>query len=124
MYHEIIVLCMVLIIVYIIIYPRKVYENFYDIVPYNINWDIYKCLKGDCVIKKSYDCYKYCANIADSIAKQHCEMECLNIGDEMFDFLKYQNYNWPLNDSNKYFKNYSILNDNGDFVNVYKNIVN
>ena len=122
MYNKILILCLILIIY--IIFFNKSYEHFYDIVPYNIIWDINKCLVGDCVINKSYKCYKYCANIQDSAAKQHCDIECLNIGDEMFDYLKYQNYNWPLNDSNKYFKNYSILNNTGDYVNVDKHIVN
>lgn len=100
-----------LIIIFFIIYLSfPTYEHYYDTVPYNIQWDLDKCLTGSCVIKKSYDCYKYCDNIADSSSSQHCQMNCLDIGDEMFDNLKWQNYNWPLDYSNKYFKKYSLLN--------------
>jgi hypothetical protein len=112
-----IILIIILIIVYVVFFKQR-YEHFYDIIPYNIVWGIDKCLEGNCVIKKSYDCYKYCQTIQDDIAKQKCEVECLNIGDEMFDYLKYQNYNWPLKSTNIHFRNYSLLNDTNDYVNI------
>ncbi len=87
------------------------YEPFYNIVPYKFRWDIDKCLTGQCAIDKAYEYYKYCDNIKDTIAKEDCRVEALNISDEMFDYLKYQNYNWPLEDSNKYIQKYSLLND-------------
>ena len=117
MYIKIIAIIVLLIMMYLIFF-KKSYETFYNITPYNLHWDIYKCLEGDCVVKESYKCYEYCRNIAEDGARQQCEIECLDIGDEVYDFLKYQNYNWPLLKANKYFKNYSILNDTNDYVNV------
>lgn len=107
-------------LIIILFYTSNKYEHFYEFIPYNITWSLDKCLTGDCVIKKSYDCYKYCKNINPNLkgAQQQCEMDCLDNGDEMFDYLKYQNYNWPLQDSNKYFKRYTILNDTDDYVNL------
>ncbi len=110
MYIQLLVLLSILI--FLFINNKKSYEPFYNIVPYKFRWDIDKCLTGKCAINKAYDYYKYCNNIQDPIAQEDCQVEALNISDEMFDYLKYQNYNWPLEDSNIHFKKYSLLNDN------------
>lgn len=127
----IILLCILL----ILLYKNNQVEPYYNITPYNLHWDIYKCLDGGCVIKKSYDCYEYCKYIVESGARQQCEVGCLDVGDEMFDFLKYQNYNWPLDNSNRYMGNYrndknyirgDHLNNeyiNNDYVNTDNNSV-
>ena len=109
MYILLFILCIIIILLFV---NNNRYEHFYNIVPYKFRLDIAKCLTGPCAINKAYDYYKYCDNIKDTIAQQDCQIEALNISDEMFDYLKYQNYNWPLNDSNKYFKQFSLLNDN------------
>jgi hypothetical protein len=114
MYIQII---LIIVIIYLLFFKDKK-ESFYDVTPYNIVWDIDKCLTGSCVMDKSYKCYKYCDYIQDTPAKEHCQIECLNIGDEMFDYLKYQNYNFPLEKVNKFFKKYTILNDTNDYVNM------
>lgn len=111
-------LILLIIIIIVIYYFNNNYEHFYDLTPYQINWDINKCLTGDCVIKKSYGCYKYCGFIDNDRDRHMCEIDCLDTGDEMMDNLKWQNYNWPLDDSNKYFKRYTILNNTNDYVNV------
>lgn len=70
-------------------------EHYQNIVPYSYNWNIFKCLDRYCVIKKSYDCYKYCQTLDDVIGgDQQCQLQCLDLGDEMFDYIKYQNYTW------------------------------
>lgn len=120
MYRIIILLLILLIGMYILSDNR---EHYYDITPYNLHWNVFKCLNGTCAIKKSYDCFKYCDYIKESGAMQQCKVSCLNVGDEMFDYLKYQNYNWPVDDSNRFMGNYTVLNNTGDYVNVDENIV-
>jgi hypothetical protein len=113
------VLIILLLLIYFV-FNTPIYESFHDVIPYNIVWDIDKCFDGKCVMDKSYKCYKYCDNVQASEAKQKCQLECLNIGDEMFDNLKYQNYTWPLNKTNILFNKYTILNNTGDYVNISK----
>jgi hypothetical protein len=117
MYLIIILLC-ILLIFYLC--DNKI-EPYYNITPYNLHWNVYKCLTDTCVRDKSYKCYEYCKYIKESGAHQQCEVECLDIGDEVMDFLKYQNYNWPMDPSNAYMKNYTVLNDTDDYVNVDTN---
>ena len=108
-------LVLVLAVLVVVCSGGVVKEHYYDVTPYDYNWRVDTCLDGKCVIKRSYECYQYCDNIADYIASEKCRVDCLDTGDEMFDHLKWQNYNWPLEESNVYFQKYSILNGDADY---------
>ena len=88
-------------------YPK--YENYYDITPYNVHWAIFKCLDGDCVKKKSYECYNWCNNWPEAGASENCKMRCMDYADQMFDSLKTQNYTWI--NLLPEFSKYTLLNE-------------
>ena len=89
-------------------------EHFYDMAPYELHWDTFKCLDGDCVKKASYECYKWCDNWDEPGGSENCKMRCADYGDEMFDSLKFQNYTFggilPK------FDKVTLLKDRNDYV--------
>ncbi len=81
-------------------------EPYYDIAPYSLHWNMFKCAKPECVVRESYDCYKWCNDWETSKSRtgeeagtfgaaENCRMRCLDYADEMFDSLKYQKYTLP-----------------------------
>ncbi len=69
-------------------------EPYYDITPYNMHWDIFKCLDANCIKDASYKCYRWCDMVREEGAATNCKTRCLDYADEMFDSLKLQNYTW------------------------------
>ena len=137
-----ILIIIILIILTLTYNSQKQIENYYNIVPYLYHNNIYKCLDRKCTIDNSYKCYKYCSNIKDDAsspqsytniaegqpfvykpsstlssgkdgARKQCELECFNVGDETFDSIKYQNYNWA--NELPYAYNFRLFNED-DYV--------
>ena len=67
-------------------------ESFYDIAPYDLHWNIFKCLDPECVKKTSYECYKWCDNWEENAAAENCRVKCSDYADEQFDSLKFNDY--------------------------------
>ncbi len=68
-------------------------EHFYDNIPYKYQWNVSKCLSAGCVKRTSYNCYRGC-NALGMDTEEGCQAKCLDIGDMVFDSIKYQNYTW------------------------------
>ena len=69
-------------------------EPFYDITPYELHWDTFKCLDSECVKKNSYECYKWCDHWPEFGGAENCRLRCSDYADEMMDSIKFQNYTW------------------------------
>jgi len=82
-------------------------EHYWDIAPYDLYWDIYKCFDEKCIRQKSYDCYLWCNNIREAGAKGQCQINCADAGDIQYQNLKlgYHDFNYLLPN----FYNYSLL---------------
>lgn len=73
---------------------QEMVEGYYDITPYEAHWDIFKCYDPKCIKDKSYKCYKWCSNIANSGASQNCQTRCSDYADMQFHYLKFNDYTW------------------------------
>ena len=85
------------------------YEHYWNIAPYELYWNIFKCYSSDCVKDKSYKCYEWCNDLEEESAAEACRINCENYGDEQFHHLKVQNYLWDY--LLPRFKKYSLLNE-------------
>lgn len=83
---------LIIIILFILFYNHNQVEHYWDIAPYDLHWDIFKCTDSNCARKKSYDCYEWCNNIADEKAKDNCQMRCSDYADQQYTSLKLNNY--------------------------------
>lgn len=109
------IILIIIVILLIIIYKwNNRMEHFYDVVPYEAHWNIFKCNTQDCIRNRGYECYKWCNNISQQGALENCKMRCADYSDQQFDYLKFQNYTW--NGINRHFDEYSALNNDNDFV--------
>ncbi len=88
-------------------------EHYADIAPYQLHWDIFKCLTMDCVKKKGLACYKWCSQWGEPGAAQNCRMSCFDNSDIQSDNLKWNTYFW--NRNLPHFQGYSSLLDNSDW---------
>ena len=86
------IVIIIILIVIVVMWMSRV-EHYYNITPYKLHWDMYKCLSYDCITKRSHKCYEYCQNLKERERKL-CEIECLNEGDRLFDSIKWQDYTW------------------------------
>jgi hypothetical protein len=105
-----------LIIILIIgFYITNIYrlEPYYDITPYNLNWNIFSCLDRDCAIKAGYECYKWCDSWTEDGGKENCRLRCLDNTDLMLEQLKVIGYQF--NKALPRFKKYSLLTNNDYF---------
>lgn len=109
----VIYLIIISLILTVIFWPER-REHFWDLAPYNLHWDIFKCLDGDCVRKKSYECNQWCDNWDEPGGSTNCKMRCLDYADQMYDSLKFQDHTW--NYLLPRFDKVSILEDRGDYV--------
>lgn len=103
-----------IIIIFILLnLPKQ--EHFWDMAPYKLHWDTFKCLDSNCARKKSYDCYKWCLNIPEGAAKDNCQMRCSDYADQQYTSLKFNNYTF--NALLPRFKHVALWNDkHGDTV--------
>lgn len=98
-----------MIIVKLMSHVGKKVEGYWDITPYNKHWDIFSCYDGKCIKNKSYECYKWCDYIAEPGARENCRMRCMDYADQMYDQLKYSNYQF--NRLLPKIGDYSLLNE-------------
>lgn len=70
------------------------YENYYDLVPYDYHWAIFKCYTMDCVKNKSWDCYKFCRQLGEPGATKKCRTRCLDYADIQAEQLRLNDYNF------------------------------
>lgn len=110
----IVIIIMSIVVILILLKQTSQKEHYYDLTPYNLHWDIFKCLDADCVIKKSYICYKWCDNWDEPGGSENCRTRCADYADEMFDSLKFQDYTFSY--LLPRFKKVSILTDRDDIV--------
>ncbi len=100
------------------IQPPPILEGFYDLVPYDLNWDMFKCLDPWCIKNKSYTCYNYCDNIKELGAQENCRMRCLDYADQTFDSLKFQNYTFN-SALTRFYDKKNLDGLDSDFINYY-----
>ena len=102
-----IIICLGL-IWFLFLYKHQNIEPFWDLVPYNLHWDIFSCYTEDCLKKKSYDCYKYCAKLDELGGKQNCMMRCEDYTDQKYEQIRLQDRLWNFRLGN--LKKYSLIN--------------
>ena len=89
-----IIIYIILIIIILFIYnqSQQNLEHYWDVAPYDLHWDIFKCNDSNCARKTSYDCYKWCENIGEYAARANCQQRCSDYADQQFTSLKLNNY--------------------------------
>lgn len=65
-------------------------ENYYDMTPYDLHWNIFKCYTPQCVKDEARKCYNWCDG--RTYSKQHCRIRCLDYADQYIEQLKFNNY--------------------------------
>lgn len=103
------VIMVAIIIIYFLYEKKQNVEHYYDLVPYDYVWDIYKCYNGNCIRKKGKNCYDWCKNWPEPGGKGNCRLVCLDDSDIMYQYLKFNDYNF--NKMFPRFKEFSLLND-------------
>nr|QBK89399.1 MAG: hypothetical protein LCMiAC02_04940 [Mimivirus LCMiAC02] len=88
-----IVIIIILILILFSVFNKKI-EPFWDITPHKYRWNIFKCLTSECVMDKSYECYKWCDNWPEPGGSNKCRRKCFDYADLQSDNLKYNNYFW------------------------------
>jgi hypothetical protein len=106
----------VILIIIIFLYSKntnKIVEGYYDLVPYEYHWKIFQCYDYPCVLKTSYDCYKYCNKIEEEGGQENCRQRCLDYADMQIEQLKLPNrdFNYLL----PTFKNWSLSEKTSDY---------
>lgn len=94
---------------------KKVYEGYWDYIPYGYHYNIYKCYDTNCIKKQVDRCSNACYNI-NTISEQalasgvgKCKDRCKRAGEEQILQLGFSKYNWyyALPD----LKKYSLFNE-------------
>jgi hypothetical protein len=109
----IILIILILITIYKLFKKKDVVEGYYDIIPYNYHWNIFKCLTTPCIEKKSFECFRWCDNWEEEGAKNNCRMRCADYADIQTESLKYNDYTFK--DILPVFNTYSLLNNDADW---------
>lgn len=69
-------------------------EHYYNITPYKLHYDMFKCLDTRCLKKEVAKCYNWCDNIAEPGASENCRLDCMDDSDQQADVLKFNDYTW------------------------------
>lgn len=88
--------CIIIIIIILTLYKFSNHsiEHYWDLAPYDLHWDIFKCNDSNCARKVSYDCYKWCENIGEPGAMINCQQRCSDYADQQYTSLKLNNRNF------------------------------
>lgn len=113
----IIVLILIILYILLLIYTSRVEptntEHFWNIIPYQYHWDIFKCLDKECLYKKGKACFDWCNNIREDNAAQQCRIGCSDTVDQFNQSLLFDYYTF--NVLLPKFKKVSLYNKNGDW---------
>lgn len=85
------------------------YEHYWDLGPYQLYYNIYRCHNTDCVIDEGVKCYDWCDKWIELGGSEKCKMNCLNASDYMMDNIKYNYAIW--NRLLGKFDEYSLLDE-------------
>lgn len=117
MYVYILVSVIIIICLIYVFYNKQkveVKEHYYNILPYKYRWDISSCYSEKCIRDKARKCFDLCEGWPEDGGKDDCRLECLDDADEIYQHLKFNNYNF--NRIFPHFDEVSLLHDNNDYV--------
>ena len=84
----------ILLLVYIINKNKQQIEHYWDITPYPLHYDIFKCLDMRCVRATSYKCNRWCDKWPESGGRENCRLRCMDYADQQADYIKFNTYNF------------------------------
>jgi hypothetical protein len=90
----ILVIIIIVIVFYYLINNNKQTEHFWDLVPYEYRWNIFKCYNGKCTVGNSFKYAQFCNYIEDEGAREYCRQKSLDDADLQFDSLKLNKVNF------------------------------
>ena len=85
---KVVYIIIIIIIIFFVYKQNNQVEHYWDLAPYELSWDTFKCLDSNCARKVSYDCYNWCNNIGEPGAQANCQMRCSDYADQQFTSLK------------------------------------
>jgi hypothetical protein len=108
MYNLIIIGLIILILVSIYCSDGAVtVEGFWDVLPYDYHWNMFKCLDMECLKKQTKICHDACSEIkkkdkfvfsddqdAKVSTRENCKMRCMDFADQYSEQLKLNNILW------------------------------
>ena len=87
-----VIYCILLLLILLFWYNSV--EHYWDIGPYKLYNNIYRCHSMDCVKDEGVKCYDWCDRWAELGGSEKCKLNCLDAGDKMSDNLKYNYAIW------------------------------
>ena len=112
---KVVYIIIIIIIIFFVYKQNNQVEHYWDLAPYELSWDTFKCLDSNCARKVSYDCYNWCNNIGEPGAQANCQMRCSDYADQQFTSLKLNNRTF--NSLLPRFEHVALWNDkHGDIV--------
>lgn len=101
-----------LILILILVLNKNKVEHFWDIIPYDLVSNVYKCNSLECIKDESYKCYRWCDRWKEPGGQNNCRKSCLDFADIMTLNDRYNNYTFG-NTRGK-FDEYSLLANNNN----------